>query len=637
MERTLIELFRKSVLRYPDNTLLWEKKEGEYRPSSYRASFELVAETAAGLMDLGLKKGDRVLLLSEGRNDWVISELGILFAGGINVPTSIKIKEPAALRFRFSHSGSCFAIISGRYLDKVLPIKKDLPELQKIIVLDPFSTQDKDIIPITAIRSRGREFIRKRADQFEKRWQSVKENDPANICYTSGTTANPKGIVLTHRNYTANVEQTRAFYEIFEHYISLLILPWDHSFTHTCGIYTLISGGASIASVEMGKTVIETTRNIGKNIKEIRPHIILSVPALSDSFKRNIEHGIINLGSKVEKLFRKGLKVAYAYHGNGFRKGRYHGNPLLKPVYGFFDKIIFHKIREQFGGRLVFFVGGGALLNIEYQRFFSAIGIPIYQGYGLTEAAPVISANYPGNQKMGTSGVVVPNLNIKICDENGNALTEGQKGEIVVKGENVMKEYWRNPISNAEVLRDGWLFTGDTGYIDKDGYLIVLGRYKSLLISDDGEKFSPEGIEESMISQCSYINQIMLYNNQKHYTSALIVPNRTSVLSKLKNLGLSHQSQEGQKAVIGLFEEAIQKYQTDANLKSLFPGKWLPSTFAILGEAFTEENRFLNSTLKIVRWRITQHYQDRIDSMYTPDGKNPFNLQNMTIVSRMEE
>jgi long-chain acyl-CoA synthetase len=637
MERTLIQLFRDSVQKYPDNTMIWEKRDGEYQPTTYRSGFEQTSEIAAGLMDLGLKKGDRVVLLSEGRNDWVFSELGILSAGGINVPLSVKIKEPSELRFRLSHSGSRFVIVSGGQLPKILNIKKDLPDLQKIVVLDPFSQKDGDLIPMAEIRERGRQFLNKDSDALNKRWQSVKENDPANICYTSGTTADPKGIVLTHRNYTTNVEQAHSLYEIPEEYVSLLILPWDHSFAHTCGIYTLISGGASLAAVDTGKTIIETTRNIGKNITEIRPHFLLSVPALSDNFKRNIERGIRNLGPRVERLFKQGLKVAYAYQGDGFRNGRYQGNTLLKPLYGFFNKLIFSKIREQFGGRLKFFVGGGALLDIEYQRFFTALGIPVYQGYGLTEAAPVISANCPDCQKMGSSGKVVPNLGIRICDENGQDLPIGMKGEIVVKGENVMKEYWQNPQATADTLKDGWLFTGDMGYLDDEGFLVVLGRFKSLLISDDGEKFSPEGIEESLTGQGPFILQIMLYNSQKPYTTALIVPNTTALLGYLESKGLSHKDQEGQNAAIQLYADIVREYLDDPGLRELFPGKWLPSSFSLLEEPFTEQNQFINSTMKMVRWRITSHYQDRIDAMYAPQGKDPFNDQNRRAVSRLKE
>ena len=187
-------------------------------------------------------------------------------------------------------------------------------------------------------------------------------------------------------------------------------------------------------------------------------------------------------------------------------------------------KLIFSKVRENFGGKLEFFIGGGALLDIELQRFFYAIGIPMFQGYGLTEAAPVISSNVPQKHKLGSSGTIVPNLLLKICNEKGEELPAGEKGEIVIKGENVMMGYWKNERATSDAIKEGWLFTGDLGYLDKDGFLFVLGRNKSLLIGSDGEKYSPEAIEEAITEHSKFIDQIMLYNNQSPYTIALLVP-----------------------------------------------------------------------------------------------------------------
>jgi long-chain acyl-CoA synthetase len=226
---------------------------------------------------------------------------------------------------------------------------------------------------------------------------------------------------------------------------------------------------------------------------------------------------------------------------------------------------------------------------------------------------------------------------VKICDDDGNVLPAGQKGEIVVKGENVMKEYWRNPEATEKTIRDGWLYSGDMGYIDGDGYLVVLGRFKSLLISDIGEKFSPEGIEESLKTSCGFIEQIMLFNNQKPYTTALIVPNQAALLQKLKESGLSADSEEGQKAAVGFFVEAIRPFYIDPDMKNLFPSVWLPTTFALLDEPFTEANGFINSTMKMVRWKIIQHYQDRIDQLYKPEGKDPFNSLNREVVRKLGE
>ncbi len=187
--------------------------------------------------------------------------------------------------------------------------------------------------------------------------------------------------------------------------------------------------------------------------------------------------------------------------------------------------ILFKKIRASFGGRMEFFIGGAALLDIELQKFFYAIGIPMLQGYGLTEASPVISSNVLKRHKLGSSGNIVKNLDLKICDEEGNEMPVGEKGEIVIRGENVMKGYWKNEKATLETIREGWLHTGDMGYVDEDRFLYVLGRFKSLLISDDGEKYSPEGIEETITDRSQFIEQMMLYNNQNKYTSALLVPN----------------------------------------------------------------------------------------------------------------
>ncbi|NIA29868.1 MAG: AMP-binding protein, partial [Actinobacteria bacterium] len=362
----------------------------------------------------------------------------------------------------------------------------------------------------------------------------------------------------------------------------------------------------------------------------------LSVPALAQNFRKNIEKGIRQKGPKVEKLFQRALKNAYAYNADGWSRGK--GLRFLrKPLLLFFDKILFSKIREGFGGRLEFFIGGGALLDIELQRFFYAIGIPMFQGYGLTEAAPIISVNVPKRHKLGSSGTLVKNLELKICDDNGKEVPVGEEGEIVVKGENVMAGYWKNEKATRETIRDGWLYTGDIGYLDQDRFLYVLGREKSLLISSDGEKYSPEGIEEAMVSHSNYIDQVMLYNNQSPYTIALIVPNREALVRWLEENNLACHSKEGQKAALKLLQEQIDQFKEDGQYAGQFPTKWLPSAFAVLGEGFTEQNRFLNSTLKMVRSRIAEFYKNRMDYLFTPEGKDIFNHQNLTIILRLEE
>jgi long-chain acyl-CoA synthetase len=552
----------------------------------------------------------------------------------VNVPISVKIDELNDLKFRLDHSGTRIAVVSASQLHKIRGIKNDLPELEKTIVLDKIDDLQEDELCVEDLFKTGEEFLKAKGNVLIERMQSVKENDYANICYTSGTTADPKGIILSHRNYTANVEQASSLLPIPEWYTTLLILPWDHAFAHTAGIYTLMYNGASMAAVETGRTPLETLKNIPKNIKEIKPTFLLSVPALAKNFRKNIEKGIREKGKRIEKLFNSALKLAYNYNAEGWNRGN-GKRKLLKPLYKLYDKILFSKIRENFGGRLEFFIGGGALLDIELQRFFYAIGIPMFQGYGLTEAAPIISANVPAKHKLGSSGRIVDNLEVKICDADGNELPAGQKGEIVVRGENVMVGYWKNEKATSETIKDGWLYTGDLGYLDEDGFLYVLGRFKSLLIASDGEKYSPEGIEEALTENSKFIEQVMLYNNQSPYTIALIVPNKEQIKRFLDENSLSNKSEDGQNAVIKLIDEEISKFKQGGQFAGEFPERWLPAAFAILGEAFTEQNHFLNSTLKMVRGKITEFYKQRIDYLYTPEGKNIYNHQNKKIVERM--
>lgn len=635
LERTLPQLFEESVRKYSNNILMWENTADKYVGTTYGQMQTLVYNFAAGLQAIGLNVGDRVALISEGRNDWVMAELGVLYSGAIDVPISIKLDEPSELKFRLAHSGCKMVIVSKNQRTKIKSIKNDLPELEKIILLDEVEDYDKDEISKIDLMKSGEEYLKTHKKEFEKRWQNIKENEYANICYTSGTTADPKGIILTHRNYTANVEQATALLPIPKEYVSLLILPWDHCFAHTAGIYTLMKNGASMAAIKSGKTPMETLRNIPLNIKEIKPSFLLSVPSLAKNFRKNIETGIRDKGEKVEKLFNAALKLAYDYNGLGVDRGK--GFKKLKlPLYKLYDKLIFSKIRESFGSKLEFFIGGGALLDIELQRFFYAIGIPMFQGYGLTEAAPVISANVPVCHKLGSSGKIVKNLQVKICDDKGNELPVGQRGELVVKGENVMAGYWKNEKATAETLKDGWLYTGDLGYLDADGFLYILGRFKSLLISNDGEKYSPEGIEEAVTESSPFIEQMMLYNNQSPYTVALVVPNKERLSHYLKELQLNFSTKQGQTEALKKIESEIAQFKDGGKFAGTFPSRWLPSAVAILGEGFTEQNHFMNSTLKMVRGKITEYYKDRIDFLFTAEAKDICNHQNMTIMSRFE-
>jgi long-chain acyl-CoA synthetase len=240
----------------------------------------------------------------------------------------------------------------------------------------------------------------------------------------------------------------------------------------------------------------------------------------------------------------------------------------------------------------------------------------------------MISINSPDNHKLGSSGSIPENLEIKICDMDGHELSNGQKGEIVIRGENVMKGYWKNKEATEETIIKDWLYTGDMGYLDKDGFLYVLGRYKSLLIADDGEKYSPEGIEETFTDQSEYIEQCILHNNQNPFTTCILYPSKSALKRYLESKGIDHSSDEGIEAAINIIDSEIREYRINGKYGQMFPQRWIPATIGIIPEGFTIENKLMNPTYKIIRPKVTEHFESLLEFLYTPEAKDVRNRKN---------
>ena len=635
MKRTIIDLFEQSVAKFGQKEFLLEKHNGKFEPTSYNATKIEALRIGAGLAALGIERGDRVSILAEGCNNWIISELGLLYAGAISVPLSIKLEEANDLLFRLKHSDAKLIFVSKHQLRKIRSIVAELNDLRHIVVWGEVEGGlNEGEISLEDLKELGDKYLATNRESFEAIGTSLQNDDIATITYTSGTTADPKGVVLTHRNYTANVEQALSVVTIPSDWRTLIILPLDHCFAHVVGFYIMIACGASVATTEVGRTPMETLKNIPINIKEVRPHFLLSVPALAKNFRKNIETSIRKKGKTTERLFNLALKTSYLYQADGFSKGK--GlRCLLKPAVALFDKILYSKVREAFGGDLQFFIGGGALLDSELQRFFYAIGIPMYQGYGLSEATPVISTNAPtkGNHRFGSSGRLVKPMDIKILDDEGRELGVGQKGEIVIKGENVMAGYWKNPDSTADTVRDGWLHTGDMGYMSADNFLYVLGRFKSLLISSDGEKYSPEGMEEAIVDKSPFIDQVIVYNNQCPYTIALVVGSKDALNRRLDEEQLSGDARYVRAAEI--LGGEVAKYRTGGIYGDEFPDRWVPAVVALADEAFTEQNGLVNSTMKVVRNKVEKYFGEAIAYAYTPEGKSISNERNLAALKKL--
>ncbi len=632
MKKTIIDLFESSVAKYGDKDFLLEKHDGTFQPTSYKQTRELALKVGAGLAALGVKPKQTISILAEGCNNWIISELGLLYAGAISVPLSIKLEEANDLLFRLRHADVETIFVSRNQLPKIRSIREQLPLVKNVIIFSDATPEQEGEMMLSELMAKGEEWLKTNEEEFLKVGRNIQNDDYATITYTSGTTADPKGVILTHRNYTANVEQALTRISIPSDYRMFIILPLDHCFAHVAGFYIMVACGASVATTQVGRTPMETLKNVPVNIKEVKPHVLLSVPALAKNFRKSIESSIKKQGPKVEKLFNFALKVAYEYNQDGYSKGK-GWRFILKPLVALFDKILFEKVRAGFGGNIKFFVGGGALLDSELQRFFYAVGMPMLQGYGLSEATPIISANSLGKKlhRFGSSGLVIQPLEIKILDGDGNEMPCGVKGEIVIKGENVMAGYWKNPSATAETVKDGWLYTGDMGYMAEDGFLYVLGRFKSLLIAADGEKYSPEGMEEAIVDKSKLIDQIIIYNNQSPFTSAIVVPNRDAVRAMLGG----KDDEESLKKVAEAISAEIDKYRTGGEYADEFPDRWLPGAVAIVGEAFTEQNGLVNSTMKIVRGKVEERYADRLEYVYTPEGKKATNPKNLEAIKNI--
>ena len=637
-KRTVFKMLDKAAVKYANYPYLSQKGDTGWVRVTFSEAKKKAILLASSLIELGIKYEDKIAILSEAKNDWIIAELALLYAGGISVPLSIKLL-PEEVTTRINHSDSSVFIISENTIEKVISqaIYYNDKNL-KFIVLDKSSEKisslckkysfDEDrLIYIEALYKLGQEKLKQNLPKIEKIEQEIKEDDVVTISYTSGTSGNPKGIMLTHLNYFSNSHEAVKTFQIKEFISTLIILPTDHSFAHTVGIYTAMVKGLSLHFVDARGGGMNALKNIPINLVEASSNFLLTVPALTSNFIQKIKEGIQAKGPFISGIFNRGIQAGILRNGDGFSKPGIATQIATYFNYALADVLIFKKLRLIWGSKIEFFVGGGALLDIKQQQFYSAIGVPVYQGYGLTEATPIISTNTPYHHKMGTSGKVLGNISIKIYDDNGQELPKGEKGEIVIKGDNVMKGYYKNPEATAETIKKGWLHTGDLGFMDQDDFLVVVGREKALLISEDGEKYSPEEIEEAIVNSSSFIHQMMIYNDHKKYTSALITLNKSIVSTWIQ----SKTVQSG--------DEILNKIKTELNLfshqpefKNKFPPKWIPSSFQIIKEDFSEENKMINSTLKMVRRNITETYQNKLDLMYGNDAKQQTKKENIKVI-----
>jgi long-chain acyl-CoA synthetase len=645
MKRTVLRMMDEAAVQWGADPYALKKGNAGWVSVSFSQARARSREFAAWLLLKGYEKGERLAILAEGSPEWIMAESGILCAACVSVPLSIKLLAEE-IPFRLDHSEARAIFTTKNQLEKVLGSFASLENKNILLVYlddDPAFAREaaakhgvfsERVVGFDEACEAGRAVLDAPLSTFASRLDAIateaEEDDAVTICYTSGTTGNPKGIVLTHLNYWTNCHDAVELFDGPYHFRTLLVLPVDHSFAHTVGLYTALVCGIALYFVDSRGGGIATLRNIPLNLRESNPIFLFTVPALSGNFMKKIVSGIEDKGGSIEKLFKSGIAAGIAYNGDGFNKPRLGVRLKAFVPYKIAKLLVFDKIKKMvFGDSIRFCVGGGALLDVKQQEFFAAFGVPVYQGYGLTEAAPIISSNTTGKHKYGTSGVVAPSVECRLVKEDGSLAAIGENAEVVIRGGNVMKGYYKNPEATAKALRDGWLYTGDIAHWDEDGFLVVVGREKALLIAEDGEKYSPEEIEEAVTFSTDVIDQIMAWCEQRRYVTALVTLDSGKVERIVKAEGISSAQ-----ALLERLKVEFGKFKDDPKTKKV-QAAWMPAVYQIVPASFCDKDGTVNSTMKIVRHRIAAVHKDLIEYSYQAEGSKTSNERNLATLRRM--
>lgn len=647
MNRTVLRMMDEGATQWTNDAYVLKKGDFGWISFSFAQARRRSREFGAWLLSAGYASGDRLAILAEGSPEWVMAESGMLCAACISVPLSIKLLADE-IPFRLDHSEAKAIVTTKNQLQKVLDSFDRIAAKNIALIYlddDPAFAREaaakrgvsaERVVGFDEACEAGRRLIETEGSDYaahlDRLASAAQEDDPVTICYTSGTTGNPKGIVLTHLNYWTNCHDAVELFDGPYHFKTLLILPCDHSFAHTVGLYTALVCGISLYFVDSRGGGIATMRNIPVNLRESNPTFVFTVPSLSGNFMKKIISGIEDKGGFVEKLFKTGIKAGIAYNGDGYHKPPFGVRAKAFLPHRIAKLLVFDKIKKMlFGTRIRFCVGGGALLDVKQQEFFAAFGCPVYQGYGLTEAAPIISSNAggKGKHKFGTSGLVAPSVECKLVKDDGSIAAMGENAQIVIRGGNVMKEYYKNTEATAAALRDGWLYTGDIAHYDEDGFLVVVGREKALLIAEDGEKYSPEGIEEAVTFSTDVIDQIMVWCEQRRYVTALVTLDTAKVSRIIKAEDIASAEK-----LLERLKVEFAKYRDDPKSKKVQPF-WYPAVFQIIPTPFSDKDGTVNSTMKIVRHRIAKVHAESIEYSYTPEGSKTMNERNLAAMREL--
>lgn len=597
MKETIPSFLIERVKKYKHKPVFTFRKQGCcWRNMSWHELYDKVEMVAMGLMALGIKPQDRVCLLSENRHEWAVCDLAILSSGAINVPI-YATSTPKDIRYIIEDSQASTIIISNKgQLDKIMTFAKELSFLKHIILMDDIHIycNDNRVIGISHLEPLSEDLRKKNPGALCDRVSLINPNDIASIIYTSGTTGSPKGVMLSHDNFLSNVRACKDVVDINERDVSLSFLPLSHVFERTVGHYLMLYSGGRIAYAENMETVPD-------DILSISPTLMAAVPRFYEKFHARIMEAIAVAPPLKKKLFMWAQAIGKAYAESNISKKRI---PLSLGIkHAICDLLVFSKVKKRLGGRLRFFISGGAPLSKELAEFFYHVGILILEGYGLTETSPVISVNRVDKFKFGTVGPVIPGVEVKIAED----------GEILVKGPGIMKGYYKKEAETSEALSGGWFHTGDIGIIDEEGFLKITDRKKDIIVTSGGKNVSPQNIE-NLLKQDPYIAEVLVYGDKRNYLVALIVPKYEALTKYAQDKGIAYSdmSQLVKDArILGLIQKRVDDATAD------FASYERVKKVALLPQPFSQNEGEVTPTLKLKRRLISEKYKALIGSLYT--------------------
>ena len=591
---TVCGMVKERVRKYGDRTMMKVKREGSWKEISWNEFYDTARNLGLALISLGVESGDRVAIFSPNSPEWQMADIASVSIGAADVPLYSTITARQA-QYIIDDSGSRVAFVGTKsHMERVLEVRGELPRLKKIVTMDNSRSDHPDVITWDEAIEMGKAFENK--EEFDRRCDAVDLEDLCSIVYTSGTTGNPKGVMLLHRNLMSNVTTASGMVEVDDTDICLSFLPLSHSLERMSGYYTSVFNGVTICHAQSIDSILE-------DIADIKPHYMVSVPRLYEKFHAGVLANIAGESPMKQKIFNWAVGV-------GKQASEYKVNN--RPVPGMLnvklkiaDKLVFSKIKEKMGGRLRFFFSGGAPLAKEIMVFFYAMGVLILEGYGLTETSPVMTVNREGAMKFGSVGQPIPGVEVKIAGD----------GEILTKGPNVMKGYWNRPEETAEALEGGWFHTGDIGHLDEDNYLFITDRKKDLIVTAGGKNIAPQNIE-NQLKLDKFIEQVCVIGDRRKYLSALIVPDFASLEAWAGEQGIKFDSRAELVAdplVDDLYRKRIDEMLVDYDKHENI------TKFMVLSEEMTEASGLLTPTLKVKRKQVTQLFENEIDSMYPGD------------------